>query len=92
MFGDPPPADPPPRISRRSPHYRFALYVAAGYSYEDACRCLGVSARTAERWRTALRKTATAYFGRPVTYEYAVRVALDPELRGLCEAVRASPH
>ncbi|MBC8137825.1 MAG: hypothetical protein H8F28_18240 [Fibrella sp.] len=82
----------PPRIPRRSSHYRFALLVTAGYAYEEACLGLAINPRTAERWRTRLRKQAAAYFGRTVTYEYAARVALDAELRHLCETVRGTPQ
>jgi len=73
---------PPPRIpSSHAAHRRFALHVLAGHPYEDACRLLGLNPRTAERWRTDLRRAAVDYFGRPVTYEFAARYALDPELR-----------
>ncbi|MBC7809201.1 MAG: hypothetical protein H7145_23955 [Akkermansiaceae bacterium] len=82
----------PPRISRRSSHYRFALLVVAGYSYDESCCQLAINPRTAERWRTCLRKQAAGYFGRAVTYEYAARVALDGELRRLCESVRGTPQ
>ena len=82
----------PPRIPRRSSHYRFALLVIAGYAYDDACQSLSLNSRTAERWRTGLRKQASAYFGRPVSYEYAARVALDTELKRLCETMRGIPQ
>lgn len=86
-------AEPPPRISPRSRHYRFALYVLAGYPYEDACQLLNVSPRTSERWRTELRAAASRHFGRRVTYEFAARCALDPGLRrALEESVRGSPQ
>jgi hypothetical protein len=70
--------------------------VLAGYPYEDACRVLCLNPRTAERWRTDLRRAAAHYFGRPVTYEFAARYALDPVLRRACTGgntpVRGSPQ
>jgi transposase-like protein len=92
LFGPAPTDVVPPRIPRRSSHYRFALLVVAGYSYDEACRLLALNPRTAERWRTRLRQQAGNYFGRTVTYEYAARVALDSGLRHLCETVRGSPQ
>jgi len=69
------------------------LHVLAGYPYDDACRLLGLNPRTAERWRTDLRRTTARYFGRPVTYEFAARYALDPDLRRAVEsAVRDTPQ
>jgi hypothetical protein len=85
--------DAPPHIHSKSPHYRFALFVLAGYSYDEACALLNVNVRTAERWRTTLRATASRYFGRRVTYEFAARYALDPSLRTASEMwVRGSPQ
>ena len=83
----------PPRIHSRSEHYRFALYLLAGYPYEEACERLRINPRTEERWRTDLRRTASQYFGRPVTYEFAARYALDSTFRHACEtALRESPQ
>jgi hypothetical protein len=96
----PRPGASPPRIHSKSQHFRFALYVLAGYSYEDACALLDINPRTAERWRTDLRRAASRCFGRRVTYEFAARYALDPALRHACEtaarhgemSVRGSPR
>jgi hypothetical protein len=89
----PRPGVSPPRIHSRSEHYQFALYVLAGYPYEEACLLLDLNPRTAERWRTDLRRTASRYFGRRVTYEFAARYALDSALRTACETtVRSSPQ
>lgn len=83
----------PPRIHTRSEHYRFAIYVLAGCPYDDACERLRINPRTAERWRTDLRRVAARYFGRPVTYEFAARYALDSALRQVCEtALRGTPQ
>jgi hypothetical protein len=83
----------PPRIHTRSEHYRFAVYLLAGYPYEEICRLLNINPRTAERWRTELRRTGSRYFGRPVTYEFAARYALDSSLRHACErALRETPQ
>lgn len=91
--GAPAPTARLPRIHTRSRHYTFALHVLAGYTYDDACCKIGLNPRTAERWRTQLRRDAQSYFGRAVTYEFAARYALDPALRGACETrLRETPQ
>lgn len=81
-----PSAPTPPYIPRGSKHYTYALLIVAGVPYEDACahETVDVSTRTAERWRSDLRKVAEEYFKRPVDYHYAARFATDEELRRLC--------
>lgn len=66
----------PPRIRISSDHYQFALLVLAGFPYQEACDELGFKTRTAEDWRSNFCAEAAEYYGRRVTYEFAIREAL----------------
>ncbi len=80
-------ADPPPYIAPDSRHFRYASFIAAGMPYDEACREVCASPRTAERWRTDLREVACRYFRRRVTYDFAARYVVDAELRRVCAEV-----
>ena len=75
----------PPQIPSGTPHYDYALLVLVGVPNPEACASTGVPLKTAEGWRAQLRAAAAVYFGRPVSYEFAARYALDEEWKRLVD-------
>lgn len=86
-------------------HYAYAILIVGGWSHLDACMDLDICPRTAERWRTDLRRAGRRKFGRSVSYEYCARHATESkrtsdELRALYESLsptlqkrlRENPH
>jgi hypothetical protein len=61
----------------------YAVYICAGYCHADAVALTGFNEKSVERWKRSLRAAGKLYFGRPVSYEFAARFALDPAFRDL---------
>jgi hypothetical protein len=83
------PGAPAPYIASHSPHFAYAVHVLAGYSHQEACDALGITDAAARKFRERLRRTAAAYFGRVVSYEFSARFATDAALRREYEAHQA---
>ncbi len=85
------PPPPAPYIKTGTDHYAFAAHIVAGFTIQDACKELDLNIRTTQRWRTDLCRTASEFFGRTVSYEFAARYVLDSELRAAYEAGLSTP-
>lgn len=76
-----------PRLKPDTLPYNYAVLVLTGTPERRAAHVVGVTYRTAERWRKELRRQAEEYFGEPVTYQFAAWYALDGDLRQIVVAL-----
>lgn len=74
---------PAPTIKAGTDHFLYALLVTNGLNHPEACAELGVRPRTAEGWKGDLLKTARAYYGRDVEYDYVARLIIETTIAKL---------
>ncbi|RYG94085.1 MAG: hypothetical protein EON58_17015 [Alphaproteobacteria bacterium] len=71
---------PLPRIEPGTPHFRYAVLIAAGVPNKEACRIAEITTKAAEHYRTDIRNEAHARYGFRIEYHKVVQDIIDYEL------------